>query len=356
MARVSLIVPVYNVERYLEACLDSLCNQSYDDVEILCVNDGSTDRSAALLAAAAAEDSRIRVLGRENGGVSSARNVGIEAATGEILMFVDSDDLLEAHACETIAAAFGRTGADIVTFGASCFPEELSYPKLEECLSPRDALYEGFSMDILFEENARPYVWRSAFSREFLRRTALRFREGMAFGEDQVFHFMAYPRSKKTLLLSDKLYRYRMDREGSAMVDRGGDTSRRVGEHIEMLDCILWDWAERGWLDAHAQTMLSWTLDVVLFDLIDMEEPARTDRAREFGSVLRARFGDPRSVASGPVSAQVIEAFEKAEECGFRLGKSAMLRYYLESRGLRACFNRAAMTAVSVFKLGRRGL
>lgn len=97
--KVSIIVPVYNGEKYLRQCVDSLLAQSLTDIEIICVNDGSTDATAQILADYAASDQRVRVLNKENGGVSEARNSGLDAAVGEYIMFVDGDDWIDAEMC-----------------------------------------------------------------------------------------------------------------------------------------------------------------------------------------------------------------------------------------------------------------
>lgn len=90
--KVSIIVPVYNVENYLRKCLDSLINQTLKNIEIICINDGSTDNSLSILEEYASKDERIIVINQENAGVSSARNRGLEIATGEYIAFVDADD------------------------------------------------------------------------------------------------------------------------------------------------------------------------------------------------------------------------------------------------------------------------
>ena len=98
MIKVSIIVPIYNVEKYLKKCVNSIINQTYKSLEIILVDDGSPDRSGALCDRLAEKDSRIRVIHKANGGVSTARNAGIEAATGEYICFVDSDDWLPENA------------------------------------------------------------------------------------------------------------------------------------------------------------------------------------------------------------------------------------------------------------------
>ena len=116
MVKVSIIVPVYNVEKYLSTCLDSLINQTLTDIEIICVNDGSTDSSLAILKDFANKDSRIKILDKQNEGVSVARNLGIEVATGQYLMFVDSDDYLIENACEKALNIIEYDGSDICIF------------------------------------------------------------------------------------------------------------------------------------------------------------------------------------------------------------------------------------------------
>ena len=140
MAKISIVIPVYNVEEYLALSLASAMTQTYEDIEIVCVNDGSTDKSLEILEAAQAKDSRIQIITKRNGGLSSARNAGIDAAKGEYICFLDSDDLLEPEACETIIEVFDDTNADIVTYGATAYPEFRGYTWLNEVLSPRDII------------------------------------------------------------------------------------------------------------------------------------------------------------------------------------------------------------------------
>lgn len=102
--KVSIIVPVYNVEPHLRQCMDSLINQTYRNIEIICVNDGATDESGEILAEYAAKDSTIKVISQKNAGLSAARNVGFSFATGDYVMYVDSDDWIDLETCETAVA------------------------------------------------------------------------------------------------------------------------------------------------------------------------------------------------------------------------------------------------------------
>ena len=95
MPKISVIVPIYNVEKYLAKCLDTILAQTFSDIEIICVNDGSTDNSRKILSEYAKKDSRIKIVDKKNGGLSSARNAGMKVAQGEFISFIDSDDWID---------------------------------------------------------------------------------------------------------------------------------------------------------------------------------------------------------------------------------------------------------------------
>lgn len=111
---ISIIVPVYNVEKYLPQCLESLINQTYANIEIICVNDGSTDNSLEILDKYAKRDSRIIVINQKNSGVSVARNAALKIISGKYLMFVDGDDWIELNNCETAYNLIEKYNADVV--------------------------------------------------------------------------------------------------------------------------------------------------------------------------------------------------------------------------------------------------
>lgn len=114
---VSIIIPVYNVEKYLRRCLDSVLAQTFDDWEAICVDDGSTDKSPAILRKYAARDERFSIITQENSGQSAARNVAIARARGEYILFLDSDDFIHAQTLEIVCMLARKNGADLVTFG-----------------------------------------------------------------------------------------------------------------------------------------------------------------------------------------------------------------------------------------------
>lgn len=134
--KVSFIVAVYNTQEFLPRCLDSLLNQTCRDIEIVVVNDGSTDDSAAIIAAYARKDARVRAIAKLNGGISSARNAGIDIARGEIVDFVDSDDYVEPYLAEFLVDAFAAESPEIVVFGGVCEPAERASKRIRQLLSP----------------------------------------------------------------------------------------------------------------------------------------------------------------------------------------------------------------------------
>ena len=126
MAKISIIVPCYNVEKYLEKCLDSLINQTLRDIEIICVNDGSNDLTPDILKRYAASDKRIQIINRENGGLSAARNTGLVHAQGEFVAYVDSDDWVDLNFYEKLYNSAKKYNAEIAV-GSIYRPDEKDY-------------------------------------------------------------------------------------------------------------------------------------------------------------------------------------------------------------------------------------
>lgn len=293
--KLSVIVPVYNVADYLDWCLDSLAEQTCADFEILCVNDGSTDNSREVLVRRQEQDPRIVIIDKENGGLSSARNAGIKAAKAPIVCFLDSDDRFTPDATEVILQTFANEQPDVVTFGAHCYPREAAYPWLTQHLSPRDEVYEPFHPDLLFKEMSRPFAWRTAARTDFLRDNDLYFDESVAFGEDQIFHFALYPRARKTVLISNKLYEYRVAREGSLMDRVVKDPFTKMQKHVDIAAVILADANKPGscagdaasstlptagqqsLLEACPGQMMEWVVEFLLNETFDLPQGQRNE-------------------------------------------------------------------------------
>lgn len=311
----SIIVPVYNVEKYLSLCLDSLRNQSFQDIEVICVDDGSTDGSLAIAEMHAALDSRINVFTKANGGVSSARNFGFEKASGEYVLFIDSDDYMSTNACEVLAGVVKEQSPDIVTFGANCVPEWANYPWLEKCLSPKARVYHGFDQAVLFEEPSAPFSWRVSFRRAFLADNNIAFDESLPLGEDELFLFVAYPCSAKTIFIPDKLYYYRLSREGSAMDSLFEKKTERVKWHYRIISGVFSEWQARGFMGLCPAELLVWAIDFVFEDVFRLSEEERRRSFRELGRLIGSYFDHPLETARS-VSPHMLTVVKMLLECG----------------------------------------
>lgn len=212
--RFSIVVPVYNVESYLNDCLKSLQAQDYTDFEVICVNDGSTDSSREILTEWETRFPQMRVIDRENGGLSAARNTGLAVADGDYVVFVDSDDWVEPTMLARLAEE--SNGEDMICF-ACRRTDNNTYDTLQ---SEQDRGWSYYNHHAL-EHREVPFVcvWQRCYRREFLEENYLRFREGILH-EDNEFTPRACFKAKSIKTIPDVLYNYRM-RPGSIMATRG---------------------------------------------------------------------------------------------------------------------------------------
>lgn len=287
MPDITLVIPMCNVERYISLCLDSVRAQTLANIEAICIDDGSTDETARIAEQHAALDGRIKVIRKENGGVSSARNAGIRAASSEFIMFVDSDDYLEPQACERVLKLFrSRDHVDVVVYGTHVVPATAEDDWFRRRLSPRDVYYEAFEPAVLFEECSHPYPWHTAVRRAFLFENDLLFDETVLYGEDEVFHFEVYPLARGVLFTSEKLYNYRVFRSQSLMDDRAHAYVKMVREHVYVVDRILCAWRKRGFLKLCPERFVRSMLEFVVFDIDNLEQTDRIACYAELGSAL----------------------------------------------------------------------
>lgn len=214
---VSVIVPVYNVEKYLPRCLDSILAQTLKNIEIICVNDGSTDGSFQILNQYATKDKRIHIINKKNGGLSSARNVGIENAHCPYIYFIDSDDWI---AFETLEKAVAKmTGIiDFVSFGANIINEGIKEDDNGLVISRqyhkiKIAGQKNVSEDII--KRSTYTVWNKLFKKDIINQYNIKFAEGRLF-EDNDFTIMYMMHSRCGYFLDEYLYNY-SQRSGSIM-------------------------------------------------------------------------------------------------------------------------------------------
>ena len=212
---ISVIVPVYRVEEYLERCVKSILSQTYKNLEVILVDDGSPDQCPAICDACAEKDARVKVIHQENKGLSGARNAGIDAASGEYLAFVDSDDYVSPHFIEELYQLLQDTGCAI----GQC---RFSYVKGDGLVEEGDSafcIYRGESlMEQLYgpEEKATCFVvaWNKLYRAELFKETGIRYPEGRIH-EDEATTYRLFHEAKKLAFLDRALYGYYTENGGS---------------------------------------------------------------------------------------------------------------------------------------------
>lgn len=217
MDKISIIVPAYNAEKHIRACVSSILKQTYTNLEIILVDDGSKDNTGKICDEYKEKDNRFKVIHVQNGGLSKARNIGMDVATGEYIMFIDSDDIYEENSCEVLYNEITTTQADYVignyihmNSNGEKWPKPLfdieKYNNFE--LSIKDYQKSFFVMNSV--------VWNKIFRKKFIDKYNLRFVNG-AIAEDAIFSIFCYVHAKKAYYISDIVYNYRQNENNSSI-------------------------------------------------------------------------------------------------------------------------------------------
>lgn len=214
---VSIIVPVFNAEKYLEKCIESIVFQSYGDIEVLLVDDGSTDNSSKICEFYRLKDCRIKVFHQQNKGVSAARNCGLRNASGEYIMFVDSDDYLEADAVEKVVHANENVNSEVVIFNYY----KVGGIRKEKCDSVTTGLKtkEQFIDECFQNLNTVYYykIYNKLYKRKVILDNKIFFPEDKSIGEDLRFNLDYFSVCLSFFMINNYLYNYRIDNNQSIM-------------------------------------------------------------------------------------------------------------------------------------------
>lgn len=216
---VSIIIPVYNVIDYLPKCVESILAQSYSSFEVILVDDGSLDGSGTICDTFALKDTRVRVIHKANGGVSSARNIGLRCATGEYISFVDSDDYVGNNYLQRLVDEMDRNNADLVVGG------EINVENgNEQMFAFKSITLTQKKFSDLFSEydlQKRCSPWGKLFKARIIKDAELEFNDGVHLGEDIIFMFHYIKLCEKICLTSSSEYYY---------VQRGGSLTKRLNQ------------------------------------------------------------------------------------------------------------------------------
>lgn len=219
---VSIVVPVYNVEKYLCECVDSILAQTYKNLEIILIDDGATDRSGSICDAYAAADARVKVIHKQNGGLSDARNAGLKHITGAYVIFCDSDDTLKENAIDKLHGALSSDiEADCVFYNAAAFAEGKMSCKSDSYLRKKNypcAPGAVMAFKQLACDEYIPCACLYLFRTSFLQKNSLAFEKGI-LSEDELFSYYVYLNAEKMIYLPEPLYNRRI-RPGSIMTSK----------------------------------------------------------------------------------------------------------------------------------------
>lgn len=211
VAKVSIITCLYNVSSFLPHGLDCLVNQSYENLEIIIVDDGSSDDSLEKCKEVAKKDSRIRIFHKENGGLGSARNMGLDNATGDYIYFYDIDDRIELDLVEKNVALMNDKKVDLIVFGfyvydvASKQIDSLTFK--EHFIESNGSLKSVFLDELLFVRFGNGFAWNKFYRRSFIEKYHIRF-ENQRIQQDEVFNLKFYPLLNRVYISPDRLYHY----------------------------------------------------------------------------------------------------------------------------------------------------
>lgn len=210
--KISIIVPIFNDERYLARCLDSIIKQTYRNIEIILVNDGSIDKTLSICQSYASQDKRIKLLNQTNQGVSAARNNALNHATGDYICFVDADDFVDHRYCESLIKQIRKTKADIAVNSYALYRDKKYYVILQP--APNDRSYDGiYSPEEWLKHTAKNFdvfipviMCGKLFKRSLFEK--VRFPLGLTIAEDAAIIWQLYLRAKQVSFVNESMYIY----------------------------------------------------------------------------------------------------------------------------------------------------
>lgn len=199
-SKISIIVPVYNGEKSIERCISSICNQTYADIEVIIVNDGSTDRTREMCK----QDGRIKLFNIQNGGVANARNYGIDHSTGDYIMFVDADDYIEKEMCEVLQKKMCQHNVELVV--SKAVDEDVCGNVIARPKVSKSGIIQ-FDEEFCFVEDYACFVsWGCLYKRDIL--DGIRFDSRFYVGEDSLFFYMVVNNCKNYFITDETFYHY----------------------------------------------------------------------------------------------------------------------------------------------------
>ena len=210
--KISVIIPIYNVEKYIRQCLESVIDQTLKDIEIIIVNDGTRDNSMEIVEEYIS-DERIKIINKENGGLSSARNAGMKEAKGKYICFIDSDDFIEKTMMEELYNKIEETNSDVADSDVFLYDN-----KIHEIKERKNKEYQKIEKGLFLWGRYNVEVWNKIYRKKFLLDNNIFFEEGIIH-EDDLFSIKVLFLTNKIEHINKSFYYYRINRSGSIMTD-----------------------------------------------------------------------------------------------------------------------------------------
>lgn len=288
---ISVILPIYNVGTYLGKCLESICGQTWENWELICVDDGSTDHTRDLAQRYAEIDRRIRVYQQKHGGVSTARNLGLSYAAGKYVLFVDGDDWLNLEMLRVLAEEAEKSRADMVVCSARIMENEKEVQDgradwLKKSLAVRGHMVhlenEKERWRILDESGTWPFLWNKMIRREVLEEYSIRFSSGLALGEDGLFIQIVCQYIDTIAFVPDVLYYYRWQRRDSATMRLGQQKENQFMEHMKVFREMLKFWQKQGKLERLTPYILIWSWSFLYQHFVCLSGKEQKNAAEKF--------------------------------------------------------------------------
>ena len=232
---VTVIIPVYNVEMYLPLCINSILKQTYQNLEIILIDEGSTDDSPGICDTYALKDNRIKVIHQQNQGAAVARNTGLENATGEYIVFVDSDDFINEKMIEKLYIALKQTDSDLSICNFKYTSENGKEIDLKETDIKNEVLYTEEIIDKLFQNNNCGYIviWNKMYKKDLWKQ--IRYPVGVIYEDEAVIHHI-FSKCKKVATISDELYYYR---QVSGSIMHSERNEKNLDKYLALADRLM---------------------------------------------------------------------------------------------------------------------
>ena len=297
---VSVIIPVYNTAKFLPKCLDSVVGQTLQNLEIICIDDGSTDNSPEILREYERKDSRVKVITKPNQGCWTARNAGLDIATGEYVAFVDSDDYLELDAYETAYNAAHAHDIDILYFGYYKDEKPRKYPaKIVDVQSTTD--FRKFPQFV--------FVWNRLYKNSMLKESGVKFEE-LPVLNDFAFDYMVLPWAKKLESIENVFYHYNMQNTGSIT-----HVTKKKERSLKLIPLIVQTWREKNYLQGNEMFLFVRFLQFTNYfasPFADEHAEMYKMRAKEILDSFGSEIYNKKNVAK--LSSQSLNILRKLEE------------------------------------------